>query len=116
MKANKLFSECLALPKDSPQHKQLREDLWLVGAAHACRYYLSIILNRDWETTEGTLRQRRLSKEEQGMILLVQHPEWTDEQIRETVNTTKKQMQRWGRFNAARSAQKHYKNGIMGWC
>ncbi len=50
------------------------------------------------------------------MILLVQHPDWTDEQIRQAVNTTDKQMKRWGNFNAARVAQKHYRNGIKGWC
>ena len=46
--AKSIFSEYLALPKDSPQHRQLREELWLVGPEHACRYYLSIILGRDF--------------------------------------------------------------------
>jgi hypothetical protein len=133
----------------------------LGGAAHACRYYLSIILDRDffaasddeflkavqeyvisktcaealqfccthnhlqfvmpflkqeWESVEGTSGQRRISKQEQGLILLVRHPDWTDEQIRKAVNTTEKQMKRWGIHNAARTAQKHYKNRAKGWC
>jgi hypothetical protein len=44
---NNVFSESLAKPKDSPQHRRLREDLWLVGPAHACRYYLSVITGED---------------------------------------------------------------------
>ena len=47
---------------------------------------------------------RRVEKEEQGMILLVQHPDWTDEQICQAVKTTDKQMKRWGRFHAARAS------------
>ena len=130
MTTKNVFSESLALPKESPQHRQLREELWLGGADHACRYYLSIILRRDlfavpsgeflkaaqeyvvartcpeavqfcrthghlqfvepflkreWETAEGVVGQRRVGKEEQGMVLLVQHPDWTDEQIRQAV-------------------------------
>ena len=155
-----IFSEYLALPKDHPKHRQFREELWLGGEEHACRYYLSIILGRDfyavsndeflkavqeymvartcpeaiqfcctrlhyrfvmpllkweWETAEG-ISDRRIGKEEQGMILLVQHPEWTDEQIRAAVKTTAKQMKRWSSFNYARVAQKHYKNRVEGWC
>jgi hypothetical protein len=161
MAAKSIFSEYLALPKDSPQHKELREELWLGGHEHACRYYLSIILGhdffvvsgddflkaaqeyvvaktcpeaiqfcctrghfqfvmpflkREWEIAEGMSGQRRIGKEERGMILLIEHPDWTDEQIRQAVSTTDKQMKRWGRFNEARAAQKHYKNAIKGWC
>jgi len=158
MQAKSIFSKYLALPKDHPQHRQFREDLWLGGPEVGCRYYLSMILKRDffaasvedfvkalqeyvvartcpeaiqlcctwlhihfvlpflkweWETAEG-ISDRRLGKEKQGMILLVQHPEWTNEQIREAVKTTAKQMQRWSAFNEARVAQKHYKNRIEG--
>jgi len=161
MTANNIFSEYLALPKDHPRHRQFREELWLGGEEHACRYYLSILLGRDfyavsngeflsavqeyviaktcpeaiqfcctrlhyrfvmpflkreWEISEGESGQRRIGKEDQGMILLVQHPDWTDEQIRRAVKTTEKQMKRWGNFNAARAAQKHYENKIKGWC
>ena len=161
MTAKNMFSEYLALPKDSPQHRSFREELWLGGSAHACRYYLSIILGRDFfavsdekflkavqeyivaktcpdaiqfccrqyhlqfvvsflkrerEIAEGSSEKRRISKDEQGLILLIKHPDWTDEQIREAVQTTSKQMKRWSTYNAARAAQKHYKNGIKGWC
>lgn len=161
MTANHIFSEYLALPKDSPQHRQLRDELCLGGEEHACRYYLSIVLGRDffavsndeflkavqeyvvaktcpeaiqfcctrghfqfvmpflkrdWENAAGTADQRHIGKEERGMILLIDHPDWTDEQIRVAVKTTDMQMKRWGSFNAARVAQKHYKNRIKGWC
>ncbi len=155
-----VFSECLALPKNSPQHIRLREELWLGGASHACRYYLSIILGRElfatsddeflkaaqeyivaktcpeaiqfcctpghfqfvmpflkreWEVAEGTAEQRRLKKVEQCLVLLLNHPDWTDEQIRKAVKTTDKQMKRWGTFNAARAAHRHFKDGAEGW-
>ncbi len=56
--AKNVFSEYLALPKDSPQHRQLREELWLGGSEHACRYYLSIVLGRDFFTvpSDGFLK------------------------------------------------------------
>ena len=44
---NQLFSEMLALPKDSPRHRILREELWLLGDWHACRYYVSILTRAD---------------------------------------------------------------------
>lgn len=151
MATKSAFSKYLALPKDHPQHRQFREELWLGGSEVACRYYLSMILKRDffvasaddfvkslqeyvvakscpeaiqfcctrlhvhivlpflkreWEVAEGVAGERRVGKEEQRMILLVQHPYWTDEQIRRAVKTTDKQMRRWARFNEARAAQK----------
>jgi hypothetical protein len=155
-----IFSEYLAMPKDSPQHRQLRDELWLGGEEHACRYYLSILMGRDffavsndeflktvleyvvaktcpeaihfcctrghfqfvmpflkreWETAEGIAGQRHVGKEERAMILLIEHPKWTDEQFRRALKTTEKQMKRWSRFNSARIAQQHYKNRIEGW-
>ena len=71
-------------------------------------------LKREWEAVEGITGQRRISKEDQGMILLIEHPDWTDEQIRQAVKTTDKQMMRWSNFNAARSAQKYYKDRAKG--
>jgi hypothetical protein len=156
MAAKNICSEYLALPKDSPEHKRLRDELWLGGPDHACRYYMSILLGRDFfvlshnellkavqeyvvakssaqaiefcysvrhfdvvkpflrrecEIAEGVAGQRCIGKEEQGTIMLVQHPDWTDEQIRRAVNTTAKQMQRWTIFKAARVMQKRYLDG-----
>ncbi len=161
MAAKSIFSEYLALLKNSPQHRQLREELWLGGDEHACRYYLSIILGcdffavpsdeflkavqeyvvaktcpkaiqfcctlghfqfvmpflkREWELAEGVADERHVGKEEHAMILMVEHPDWTDEQVRGAVKTTAKQMKRWARFNEARAAQKHYRNRSPGWC
>jgi len=73
-------------------------------------------LKRQCEIVEGESGQCRICKEDQGMILLVQHPDWTDEQIRRAVKTTEKQMKRWSNFNTARVAQKHYKDRIKGRC
>jgi hypothetical protein len=48
MTERNIFSEYLALPKDSPKHRQFREELWLGTPCHACRYYLSMLLHRDF--------------------------------------------------------------------
>jgi hypothetical protein len=58
----------------------------------------------------------RLSKEERALVLLVQHPDWADDRIREAVGTTENAMKRWTTFNYARIAQTHYRNGCPGWC
>ncbi len=46
--AKNIFSEYLAKPKDSREHIQLREELWLGGPSHICRYYLSVLTKRDF--------------------------------------------------------------------
>lgn len=59
---------------------------------------------------------RALPKEEHALILLVQHPDWTNREICEAIGTTEKTMKRWSTFNAARIAQEHYENRRPGWC
>jgi hypothetical protein len=46
--AKNYFSECLAKPKDSQQHQQLREELWLCGPEYICKYYLSVLTKHDF--------------------------------------------------------------------
>ena len=46
------------------------------------------------------------TKEEEGMVNLIEHPEWDDEQIRRSVNTTDKQMDRWRWYRRARAVQR----------
>ena len=43
-----IFSQYLNKPVDSPEHRQFRAELWLAGPSHACRYYLSILTQRDY--------------------------------------------------------------------
>ncbi len=156
-----IFSKYLSKPVDSPEHRQLRAELWLGGPSHACRYYLSLLTGRDFfDTTDDEfldgvreyvvshacsdasqfcvtqyhlqfvlpfLKQQfyklvksvpvvKPSKEEHALILLVQHPDWIDNQILEAVGTTGKQLERWSTFSAARAAQTHYRNRCEGWC
>jgi hypothetical protein len=76
---------------------------------YSSMYYLEFVLpflKREWERAEGTANDRRLSKEEQAMILLIRHPDWSNEQFRQAVKTTEKQMRRWSMFNYARNSQK----------
>jgi hypothetical protein len=51
--AKNVFSEYLAKPKDSPEHRLFREQLWLGGASFTCRYYLSILNGHDYFDATG---------------------------------------------------------------
>ena len=42
------FAEYFANPVDGPEHESLREELWIGGSDHACRYYLSLLTNQDY--------------------------------------------------------------------
>lgn len=45
---SEVYSEIIALPLNDPEHVSFREELWIVHAEHGCRYYLSILTNRDY--------------------------------------------------------------------
>jgi hypothetical protein len=156
-----IFSEYLKKPIDSPEQQRLRDELWLVGPAHACRYYLSILIGQDLYAktaaeflatlreyvvrhaspearqfciTEyhlqfvlpflkhqyGAMRQHKdqtpPSVEDQALLVLLQHPDWTDAEVCATVGTTENPLKRCSTFTAARVAQAHYRNGVPGWC
>jgi hypothetical protein len=49
---------------------------------------------------------REATKEERAIVLLLDHPELTDEQIRVRVNATEKTMKRWSNYGLARIEQK----------
>ena len=63
-------------------------------------------LKRQFEEAFGI--EARLNKEERGLILLLKHPEWSDERIRDALNTTDKQMARWSWYRRARAVQGWY--------
>ena len=48
-----VFSKYLVMPKDSPEHRQFREDLWIGCASIACQYYLSTRLSRNGIDTKS---------------------------------------------------------------
>jgi hypothetical protein len=142
-KMKTIFSKYLAKPKDSPEHRRFREELWLVGPPHSTKYYLSIILGRDFYAAtnrefheslrsfvkenasseaaclvddpqyleeflkqqcaikEGTYDEKKISKINKAIILLLKHPNWSKERIRDFLKTTDKQMMRWSDFNEA---------------
>lgn len=151
-----IFSDYLDKPVDSPEHRRFRASLWVGGSEHACRYYLSVLVNRDFFDatdsefltamkdyvvahacpaasqfciTQGHLqfvlpflkhllgdKTERLSNEDRALVLLVQHPDWSDDQIREAVGTTEKAMTRWSTFKYARLAQARFRDACPGWC
>lgn len=51
---------------------------------------------------------RRVGKEERALVLLLTHPDWSDERIRAELGTTLKQMNRWSLFKYARIVQERY--------
>lgn len=140
-------------PVGGPEHQAFREELWIGGADWACRYYFSMLIDRDYfllplpvlwrdlvqylaehaspnavafgyrstpEISEFALPflkeqfqqafgiPAKLKKSERGLILLLKHPEWSDEQIRLVLKTTHKQMARWPWYRRARAVQGWY--------
>lgn len=51
---------------------------------------------------------RRVGKEERALVLLLTHPDWSDERIRAELETTQKQMSRWSLYKYARIVQDRY--------
>ncbi len=68
--------------------------------------FLAGFLRRACERCEGTYHDRRGTKQERAIELLLKHPDWSDEQIASHVPTTMKQLQRWIDFTGLRNAQK----------
>jgi hypothetical protein len=58
------------------------------------------------ERVEGRSDGRRVSKEDRAIEMLLNHPDWTDQQIAERLPTTAKQLQRWSNYGALRAAPK----------
>lgn len=63
---------------------------------------LSQFMRIAWERFEGI--QRRPRKEERAVELLLNHPQWSDEQFVEHLQTTYKQLDRWADFRTLRWA------------
>jgi len=62
------------------------------------------------ERAEGRYASRRARKDDRAIELLLNHPEWTDEQIAEQVPTTVKQLQRWSNFTILRAVSNRTTN------
>ena len=80
-------------------------------------YHLAFLLpflRQQYESKEGR-RFWRPSKRNGASFCYCSIPTATDGQVRETVDTTEKQMKRWSQFQAARAAQSHYRNRREGW-
>jgi hypothetical protein len=68
-------------------------------------YFAVPFLKRHFNAEHG-LPPEKLNKETQGLLLLLEHPDWSDEQVRQAVHTTQKQMARWSTYNLARIVQR----------
>ena len=62
------------------------------------------------ERAEGRYETRRARKDDRAIELLLNHPEWTDEQIAEQVPTTVKQLQRSSNFKVLRAVSNRTTN------
>ncbi len=58
------------------------------------------------ERIAGSSDSRRVSKEDRAIEMLMNHPDWTDQQIAEQLPTTVKQLQRWSNYRVLRAAPK----------
>jgi hypothetical protein len=75
---------------------------------HTLTFFVSFLrrrcdrVERDYESA--------LSKQENAVDLLLNHPDWTDEEIASRVGTTLKQLQRWRDYAGLRTMQKRRLN------
>ena len=65
--------------------------------------FLAVFLRRAWEGIEGRKQERRMTKTEKAVELLLHHPEWSDERIAEQVPTTLKQLRRFTDYTGLRA-------------
>jgi hypothetical protein len=68
---------------------------------HAVQF-LAAFMRRAYEQSEGRGHERRVTRAERAVELLLQHPEWSNEEIAAHVPTTLKQLQRWSDFTVLR--------------
>lgn len=64
------------------------------------------LLRRESERFEGKVANRRVKKQERAIEVLLNHPDWTDEQVAAEVPTTVKQLGRWTDYQMLRIAPK----------
>jgi hypothetical protein len=58
------------------------------------------------ERIEGSSGGRPVSKEDRAIEMLMNHPDWSDQQVAEQLPTTAKQLKRWSNYAALRAAPK----------
>jgi hypothetical protein len=56
------------------------------------------------ERIEGRSGSRRVTKEDRAIEMLMNHPDWSDQQIAKKLPTTAKQLKRWSNYKALRAA------------
>jgi hypothetical protein len=66
--------------------------------------FLAVFMRRAYERSEGRDKERRATKAETAVELLLCHPEWSDEKIAAQVPTTVKQLRRWTNYTGLRAS------------
>jgi hypothetical protein len=64
---------------------------------------LATFMRRAYENSQGRGADRRVTKAEKALELLLRHPEWSDEEIAAQVPTTLKQLRRWTDYAGLRA-------------
>jgi hypothetical protein len=89
--------------------KQSCDTIALASGADFARIYLEDLRRQAGSTIFGPL-----TKPHRAVILLLENPDWTDEQIAERVPTTLKQLARFSDYNYLRREMRFAKEGIPG--
>jgi hypothetical protein len=90
--------------------KNVSPESELVANLHDIQFIVSFI-KYQCEKAEGIFNEKKLSKEDKGVAILLKNPYWSDERIRELLKTTEKQMRHWTNFNQIRRVFE--RNGIL---
>jgi hypothetical protein len=86
---------------------------WLHDSTYSANFFLIWIKAKYRESHEGKrfpIRRPPQPKNEKAVILLMENPALTDEDIRRQLNTTEKQMQRWTDYKLARTELTRYQD------
>ena len=80
------------------------------GEGHVSYVVLPVLMSRFYGSS-GMMNPHKMTREQRGLILLLENPYWTDSQIRDVIGTTDEQMKRWSDFKLARRMQTRFGNG-----
>lgn len=91
--------------------QELPQSIWLAKTRYLPQFFLIWVKAKYRLSTDGQrfpIRKPSRPKEDKAIILLMENPSLTDEDIRQELNTTEKAMQRWSDYKTARVERTRY--------
>ena len=91
--------------------QELPQSTWLTKTRYLATFFLIWAKAEYRLSTDGQrfpIPKPSRAKEDKAIILLMENPSLTDEQIRQELNTTEKAMQRWSDYKTARIEKTRY--------